>query len=121
MNNLIGDIFIVIIVIASAHVQCKTLADYMAIANQLKEFFHNEGIHSTTIQPEFNEQPQIEDGSLNNQMLKDCILECDPDCAERMCCTTNQLDITNNKKDMKIVIKAETDESVDLETPSVTA
>lgn len=27
--------------------------DYMAIAEKVKEFFHNEGIHSTTIQPEF--------------------------------------------------------------------
>lgn len=25
----------------------------MAIAEKVKEFFHNEGIHSTTIQPEF--------------------------------------------------------------------
>ena len=86
---------------ASAHVKCETLADYMAIANQLKEFFHNEGIHSTTIQPEFIEKPQImgnggEDvdggnGSATTAALtmKDCILECAPNCAERMCCTTN--------------------------------
>jgi len=61
----------------------------MAIANQLKEFFHNEGIHSTTIQPEFIEQPEISDSDeANGQTIKDCILECDPDCAERMCCTT---------------------------------
>jgi len=25
----------------------------MAIAEQVKDFFHEEGIHSTTIQPEF--------------------------------------------------------------------
>jgi zinc transporter 1 len=25
----------------------------MAIAERVKDFFHNEGIHSTTIQPEF--------------------------------------------------------------------
>jgi zinc transporter 1 len=31
-------------IIASAHVRCRTLGDYMAIANQLKEFFHNEGM-----------------------------------------------------------------------------
>lgn len=79
---------------ASAHVQCKTLADYMAIANQLKEFFHNEGIHSTTIQPEFIERPQIADnaddlGTDEHEILKDCILECDPNCADRMCCNTS--------------------------------
>ena len=34
---------------------CRNLADYMKIAEKVKEFFHNEGIHSTTIQPEFVE------------------------------------------------------------------
>ena len=32
---------------------CRNLSDYMNIAEKVKEFFHNEGIHSTTIQPEF--------------------------------------------------------------------
>ena len=51
----------------------------MAIANDLKEFFHNEGIHSTTIQPEFEEDPESPDG---------CILECgaDKNCAQQTCC-----------------------------------
>ncbi len=51
----------------------------MAIANDLKEFFHNEGIHSTTIQPEFEEHTESQDG---------CILECAPEknCAEQTCC-----------------------------------
>lgn len=40
-------------IIASAHICCRNLADYMVIAEKVKEFFHNEGIHSTTIQPEF--------------------------------------------------------------------
>ncbi|KAH7953580.1 hypothetical protein HPB49_010340 [Dermacentor silvarum] len=40
-------------IIASAHIRCKNLQDYMHIAERVKEFFHNEGIHSTTIQPEF--------------------------------------------------------------------
>lgn len=30
----------------------------MKIAEKVKEFFHNEGIHSTTIQPEFVELEQ---------------------------------------------------------------
>ena len=42
-------------IIASAHIRCRNLADYMNIAEKVKEFFHNEGIHSTTIQPEFTE------------------------------------------------------------------
>lgn len=40
-------------IIASAHIRCRNLSEYMKIAERVKEFFHNEGIHSTTIQPEF--------------------------------------------------------------------
>lgn len=35
--------------------RCRNLADYIRIAEKVKVFFHNEGIHSTTIQPEFVE------------------------------------------------------------------
>ena len=42
-------------IIASAHIRCQNLRDYMRVAEEVKEFFHNEGIHSTTIQPEFVE------------------------------------------------------------------
>ena len=35
--------------------RCQNLRDYMRIAEQVKNFFHDEGIHSTTIQPEFVE------------------------------------------------------------------
>eukprot|EP00794_Sanderia_malayensis_P006011 gene6011-6709_t len=67
-------------IIASAHVRCQNIHDYMAIANDLKEFFHNEGIHSTTIQPEFEEH--------SNDVQNGCILECAPEknCAAQRCC-----------------------------------
>lgn len=42
-------------IIASAHIRCRNIQDYMRIAEDVKLFFHNEGIHSTTIQPEFVE------------------------------------------------------------------
>jgi len=95
-------------IIASAHVRCNTLEDYMAIANQLKEFFHNEGIHSTTIQPEFVEKPEnLDEIEGNGVVLRDCVLECDPDCAERMCCTTNSQSenntTINDKKEIVVV------------------
>ena len=79
-------------IIASAHVRCRTLADYMAIANQLKEFFHNEGIHSTTIQPEFLEQT-IAEGEMQEDNGSSCLVECGPDknCAESMCCPGDTL------------------------------
>ena len=51
----------------------------MGIANKMKGFFHNEGIHSTTIQPEF-----VTEDKTGNE----CALECGQDktCAEQKCC-----------------------------------
>lgn len=43
--------------------RCRNLSEYMKIAERVKEFFHNEGIHSTTIQPEFVEIEGIHSGS----------------------------------------------------------
>jgi len=42
-------------IIATAHIRCLNLSDYMRTAEEIKLFFHDEGIHSTTIQPEFAE------------------------------------------------------------------
>lgn len=75
-------------IIASAHIRCRNLSEYMKIAEQVKEFFHNEGIHSTTMQPEF-----IEDIPENNlfepDQSEDCVLDCpktDNSCAQSTCC-----------------------------------
>ena len=63
----------------------------MAIANKLKEFFHDEGIHSTTIQPEFIDDQ--DSSALANPFdyiidKNGCVLECKKDCIERTCCGT---------------------------------
>jgi hypothetical protein len=65
----------------------------MTIAERVKDFFHQEGIHSTTIQPEFIDvriemitfrltffifQEEIVSGTVGD---KDCILECLKDCS----------------------------------------
>ncbi|EDV28852.1 uncharacterized protein TRIADDRAFT_20152 [Trichoplax adhaerens] len=42
-------------IIASCHIKCRTPLDYVSMARDLKNFFHELGIHSTTIQPEFEE------------------------------------------------------------------
>jgi len=60
-------------IIASAHVRCLNLAQYMTVAERVKEFFHNEGIHSTTIQPEFVETSEPT-GSISS--TDDCMLSC---------------------------------------------
>ena len=41
-------------IVLSAHITCK-MGEYMGVAAAVKKLFHNEGIHSTTIQPEFVE------------------------------------------------------------------
>lgn len=60
-------------IIASAHIRCLNLAQYMQVAEKVKEFFHNEGIHSTTIQPEFVETAEPS-GSISS--TDDCMLSC---------------------------------------------
>jgi len=76
-------------IIASAHIRFLNLSEYMKVAENIKEFFHNEGIHSTTIQPEFVDyQPGDADG-------EDCVLSCPkgpgslpaPACEASKCCT----------------------------------
>lgn len=76
-------------IIASAHVRCLNLHQYMQIAEQVKEFFHNEGIHSTTIQPEFVETDPTDSIS----STEDCMLSCprgpamsNPGCEASKCC-----------------------------------
>jgi len=75
-------------IIASAHVRCLNLAQYMTVAERVKEFFHNEGIHSTTIQPEFVETAEPT-GSISS--TEDCQLPCpkkptDQGCDASKCC-----------------------------------
>ncbi|XP_064115693.1 proton-coupled zinc antiporter SLC30A1-like isoform X3 [Macrobrachium nipponense] len=76
-------------IIASAHIRCRNLKDYMVLAEKIKKMFHEEGIHSTTIQPEFVE---FEDDNLSASIesAEDCILDCpsnDKDgCAAQTCC-----------------------------------
>lgn len=82
--------------LASAHITCRSVAEYMSIANKVKDFFHNEGIHSTTIQPEFIEDP-LE--------LGNCVLECgeDKECEAQRCCPEDarqrQRPSLNNERD----------------------
>jgi len=78
-------------IIASAHIRCLNLAQYMQVAEKVKEFFHNEGIHSTTIQPEFVETAEhLANGSITS--TDDCMLACpkgalpDPACDASKCC-----------------------------------
>lgn len=65
--------------IASAHIRCHNPYEYMTIAGKVKDLFHKEGIHSTTIQPEFSEELD---------MQSSCVLACGPEknCYPDTCC-----------------------------------
>lgn len=90
-------------IIASAHIRCRNLSEYMKIAEKVKEFFHNEGIHSTTIQPEFIEIENLQSvlGSDGISRIKSnekgsqeesCALDCptsDEGCIKATCCQNN--------------------------------
>ncbi|KAJ8922681.1 hypothetical protein NQ315_007713, partial [Exocentrus adspersus] len=79
-------------IIASAHIKCRNLSEYMKIAEKVKEFFHNEGIHSTTIQPEFIDYVDIPTTSKEDQTTEDCVLDCPKtsndsvNCVKNTCC-----------------------------------
>ena len=77
-------------IIATAHIKCHDPTSYMEVAKRIKDFFHNEGIHATTIQPEF-----VTFSSESRDSL--CELSCRTQCAPKLCCGTA------DKKDMKAI------------------
>ena len=65
---------------------------FFQVAENIKEFFHKEGIHSTTIQPEFVDYHPASDSSGTTD--EDCVLNCPkgpgsipaPACEASKCC-----------------------------------
>ncbi|XP_070563685.1 proton-coupled zinc antiporter SLC30A1-like [Ptychodera flava] len=72
-------------IIATVHVTIRDPQEYSSISRRVKRFFHDHGIHSTTVQPEF-----LQDGNLSNS--KECILACGTagSCDDCRCCTQSQ-------------------------------
>ncbi len=80
-------------IIASAHIRCRNPRDYMCIAEKVTFFFHNEGIHSVTIQPEFVDNDDMDDKRL-------CLLDCPgSNCCKFRCCNELQLHRDNSIED----------------------
>jgi len=77
-------------IIASAHIRCRNLSEYMKIAEKVKEFFHNEGIHSTTIQPEFIDYNDCRSELEDSDQTENCVLDCpktsNDTCVLNTCC-----------------------------------
>lgn len=66
-------------IIATAHIKCHDPTSYMEVAKRIKDFFHDEGIHATTIQPEF-----VTFNSESRDPL--CELSCRTQCVPKLCC-----------------------------------
>jgi zinc transporter 1 len=70
--------------IATAHILFHSMEDYTNLAQQIKSYLHDQGIHSTTIQPEFiGDYP--DNGAIND---KECKILCKPNtiCDAQKCC-----------------------------------
>lgn len=70
-------------IIATAHIKCHDPTSYMDVAKRIKDFFHDEGIHATTIQPEF-----VTFNSESRDSL--CELSCRTQCAPKLCCGSDK-------------------------------
>ncbi|KAM5163196.1 proton-coupled zinc antiporter SLC30A1 [Mantella aurantiaca] len=77
-------------IIATAHIKCHDPTAYMDVAKRIKDFFHNEGIHATTIQPEFS---SVESGS----RISLCELSCRTQCAPKQCCGNSEKNSATRK------------------------
>ena len=71
---------------ASVHVKFESPEDYDETAAKIKDFFHDEGIHSTTVQIEFARDDNVGRGQ--------CMVVCSLDsaCDEMMCCKPGEDD-----------------------------
>lgn len=89
-------------IIASAHLKRRSFQNYMLIAEKVKQFFHSMGIHSTTMQYEYDELiednnnediPQTHhDNQQEMETKKTCLLRCTSDaCNLLTCCTETAL------------------------------
>ncbi|XP_018411594.1 PREDICTED: zinc transporter 1 [Nanorana parkeri] len=77
-------------IIATAHIKCQDPTAYMDVAKRIKDFFHDEGIHATTIQPEFS---SVESGS----RISLCELSCRTQCAPKQCCGNPEKSMATRK------------------------
>ncbi|XP_067901084.1 zinc transporter 1a isoform X2 [Heterodontus francisci] len=77
-------------IIATAHIKCRDPTAYMDVAKRIKDFFHDEGIHATTIQPEF--------ASVNSESrISLCELPCKTQCALKQCCGNGEKSSSDSK------------------------
>ncbi|KAH9510404.1 hypothetical protein Btru_043084 [Bulinus truncatus] len=90
-------------IVASAHIRCHGIEEYMTLAAKIKALFHKAGIHSTTIQPEFID---CQETQLDHQP---CALLCNANgetCKPDTCCgdRRNRLNKRNSTSNLATVV-----------------
>lgn len=82
--------------IASVHVVCKKITSFKRISSQIRDLLHSMGVHSTTVQPEFE---QSNDEDTVPLLPGSCRATCaSPECSELRCCTTDPVQRRGAKK-----------------------
>ena len=109
-------------IVASAHIRCNgDLDEYARISDEVKMLFHDAGIHSTTIQPEFEKQcSKIRTSSPvgfgEEYFAATCAIECggpDKKCIPNTCCGLRERKLNQNSLTNVLV-----ESSTDTEAPS---
>ncbi|KAM7173215.1 calcium/manganese antiporter SLC30A10 [Macrochelys suwanniensis] len=74
--------------IATLHVKCQTTSDYQDASYKMREVFHEAGIHSVTIQPEY-----IDHKASELICSSPCISKA---CASQLCCPQQEVVLTHD-------------------------
>ncbi|NWU44208.1 ZNT10 protein, partial [Hylia prasina] len=71
--------------IATLHIKCQTSSDYQDAAHKIRKVFHEAGVHSVTIQPEYADQ------KTSPVHLTLCSSPCiSKDCDSHLCCSQRE-------------------------------
>lgn len=77
-------------IVASVHVMASRNHDFMPVAAAIRKALHHQGIHSSTIQPEYHPRTAPPEENLRTSTESSCLIMCPPDqeCnpAENACC-----------------------------------
>jgi len=81
--------------IASVHVCISSKVDYMDVQSRIRRVLHDQGMHSSTIQPEvYHAETTVPEENLMTSVDTRCLLACSPDqeCCniENACCPPGQ-------------------------------
>ncbi|XP_014250400.1 zinc/cadmium resistance protein-like isoform X2 [Cimex lectularius] len=90
-------------IIASVHIRCRDISEFMTTAQNVTTFFHNEGVHSVTIQPEFND---LTKAMTHETSVNECLLRCPNtgvSCTQATCCGPVTSETNGEVKSLTVV------------------